>query len=209
MTAKVVWIEGMDCTGKSTLSSALATQAVILGHYPKTCLDSSPSESRPIGFLIREKMRGRAPISSKAMLWLFLADMVDMEENLKPHIKEDDLVIVDRHTFVSSLVYQPEVHHQAVVEFANDSIPACLVHLPDLLVIVNAGYEQMLRRMDERHKEKEIYEKRDPIYWQRIAGRYDRIKELPIFRNKTLTLDAEMEIDKQVELIFNRLELTS
>ena len=204
MTAKVVWIEGMDGTGKSVLAHALAIVALEDPRYRQDyrpgVLELRQPTTSEIGKLIRLGIRGDV-VSRKALLYLFLADAVDCEERNKHEINRQSLIIFDRHARVSGSVYQVTEHDEAKVQLAYQSYQ---FREPDLLVILDLPHEKLEARWHGRRKTLEIYEQADLIYLKRMRERYLACSWW--WPEKTLVLDADMPTPSQVEKILERLK---
>lgn len=125
MKGKYILFEGPDGSGKSTLAKMLAVALERTRAHVRTM--AFPGRESPVGRLIRDVFDGRANVAPEAMMWLFIAEGKDLEQQIRRHITEGDWIVCDRHTQVSGLIYQGEIHGKervdAVTRPANFTIP--------------------------------------------------------------------------------------
>jgi len=137
--------EGIDGSGKSTLALRFTQELDRRGL--RTRLIAFPGRDSAAGRLIRDIFEGKETLDSEAMMWLFVAEGKDIEPQIRRHIAAGDWVVCDRHTMVSGLVYQGEVHGPAHVEAVTQ--PAHFV-TPDRIYILDVPTQVALDRRNVR-----------------------------------------------------------
>ncbi len=80
-------------------------------------------------------------------MWLFVAEAKDMEPQIRRHLAENEWVVCDRHTMVSGLVYQAEVHGAPLVDAV--TAPAHLT-APNRIYILDVPPEVSIARRAQR-----------------------------------------------------------
>lgn len=163
-----VLFEGIDGSGKSTLQRAVGT--ALQEMEVDVELQAFPSHQSSVGKLIRQAFTGAVTIDPRAMLHLMIADAIDMEGTVLKWRGEKKVVLLDRHVFGSSLVYQQEEH--ALASVLNIG---CLERLvaPDLMIVLDVPPDVAKQRMEERGGPKNaLFEKDDGDYVARLRSRY-------------------------------------
>lgn len=154
MKGKYVVFEGPDGSGKTSLSKMLLAALAKAGEHVRAL--AFPSNESAVGRLIRETFVGRTSISPEAMMWLFVADGKDVEPQIRNHVKEGDWIICDRHTMISGLVYQGEVHGRDRVDSV--TLPANFT-VPDRIYLVDVpAHVAMERRKGRGEARNVLYE---------------------------------------------------
>lgn len=156
MTPRYLVFEGLDGAGKSTLVRALANALQAHDHRVRTL--AFPGQASAVGRLIRDVFEGTETVADEAMLWLFVAEAKDLEPQIAQHLAAHQWVIADRHTLVSSRVYQGPVHGQGSVEAV--MWPAML-RVPDRVYLLDVPPEVSLARCEERSGGLSAYETAD------------------------------------------------
>jgi dTMP kinase len=155
---KLICIEGADGSGKTTLCRELADEITKLTDKPCVTI-AFPSRASAPGALIRDVFEGKQKVIPEAMLWLFIAEGVDMEPQINAWLNEGRTVIVDRHTAFSQLIYQTELHTKAEVEQA--SAPAKF-RKPDMVYVLDIAPEVAITRREARGEARnKLYEPED------------------------------------------------
>jgi len=108
MSGKLVVFDGQDGCGKSSICRAVASALTALD-VPHQVL-AFPSRDSAVGGLIRDVFDGKAKVHPYAMMWLFVAEGVDMEPTITELLKQGKIVLLDRHTAISGIVYQTKMH---------------------------------------------------------------------------------------------------
>lgn len=188
-----VVFEGIDGSGKSTLSRAWADHIAGLGVRAPLHL-AFPSHDGPVGELIRKGFSGEVKLSEEVYGYLMMADCIDRQGRIYHAVKEGRVVVADRYAPISGWAYQQEV-------FAVDAIPAFdqrhrLIQ-PTVTFIINVSPETAAKRMEGRGaKRNETFEKDDGKYIVRLTQRYlayalnEQARGTPV-----VILDGEKSID--------------
>lgn len=151
MKGKYVIFEGPDGSGKSTLANKLgallrrAEQHV--HHY------AFPGRVSAVGNLIRDTFESKATVSPSAMMWLFVAEGKDVEPQIRRHVSDGDWVLCDRHTMISGLVYQGEVHGIERVDAVTQ--PANFI-VPDRIYLVDVPAQVAMDRRNARGEARNV-----------------------------------------------------
>lgn len=169
MRGKYIVFEGMNGSGKSTLahcvSLALRDQGIPTANLV------FPGRVSPPGRIIRDVFDGQLQVNPNAMMWLFVAEGVDMEPQIEEKLEAGVNVICDRHTQFSGHVYQTDVH-------GADAVHDVTVHAhfraPDFLYIIDVPVEVSIERRQAR---KQTDDKSDPY-------ESDRLDKLQIERDR-------------------------
>lgn len=149
ITPRYLVIEGMDGAGKSTLAKRLT--AALRANCGKARLFAFPGSEAPVGGMIRDVFAGRAKIRPRAMLWLFVAEAVDMESDIAMTLDEQQAwVVCDRHTLASTQIYQRPIHGESRVEAV---VRAADLRIPDRVYLLDVSPEVALTRRLDRDGE--------------------------------------------------------
>ena len=142
-------LEGLDGSGKTTQAKLLTAK---LRRKYKAMYTAEPSHGR-IGKFIRNRcLYGEERLSTAVEALLFAADRVDHVENeIKPAIANDRLVICDRYLY-SSLAYQgsSNLSVEWIAEINKHALK------PDFAVFIDVAPEKVLKRLSRK---KSIMEK--------------------------------------------------
>ncbi|HNH07452.1 MAG TPA: dTMP kinase, partial [Leptospiraceae bacterium] len=97
-------IEGIDGSGKSTLSKSLFSE---LSRNMECCLFSEPTQFET-GLKIRKHLKGEISLSKADLISEFLEDRkLSIERNIQPSLSQGKNVILDRY-FYSMAAYQSD-----------------------------------------------------------------------------------------------------
>lgn len=141
MRGKYVIFEGPDGSGKSTLARKLSA---LLRRVEANIREMSfPSRESAVGNLIRDVFEGKSKVNPKAMMWLFVAEGVDMDAEVRRTVANGEWLICDRHTMVSGNVYQGEVH--GVDRVSQVTTPANFIQ-PDRIYLVDVPADVAMER---------------------------------------------------------------
>lgn len=151
MRGKYVIFEGPDGSGKSTLAKKLAAALQLAGHVGRSM--SFPSRESAVGGLIRDVFEGKQAVNPKAMMWLFVAEGVDMEIQIRRACSDGEWLICDRHTMVSGNVYQGEVH--GVDRVSAVTTPAGFI-IPDRIYLVDVPAAVAMERRKMRGEARNV-----------------------------------------------------
>ncbi len=191
MKGKLICIEGIDGSGKTTQVNLLAKALHDRGY--DVIILREPTDG-VYGRKIR-KMIEEGKTDPEELFELFLKDRKEnIEKNILPALKNGKIVIMDRY-YISTLVYQSEVGIERILE-AHEKISA---PKPDLVIILDIPVDEALRRLKvkscDSFERREILEKHRKQY-EKIA-KYLREKE----KMNVVIIDAtgsEEEVHKKV-----------
>lgn len=152
----LIVIEGIDGAGKTTQTKILCKMLQKNG-YPTVCFHE-PTDGK-WGLKIRDlAINGRHKTSPEEEMNFFIQDRVeDVEENIRPALKDKKVVIMDRYYF-SNIAYQsargldPKIIEEKNVKIAPK---------PNLLIILDLTPQASLKRIKEKRNGK-------PNHFERI-----------------------------------------
>ncbi len=179
---KLIVIEGIDGTGKSTQATLLAEALRAKGH---DVVQSHEPTDGPWGKKLRESATtGRLSIENE--LEYFLKDRQQhVEELISPTVQRGGIVILDRYYF-SSMAYQgargidpTEIRRQ------NETFAP----QPDLLIILDLDVDVALKRIGVRDGEANEFEKKENLQFCRDL--FLSLSEEPF----VVVIDAQADID--------------
>jgi len=152
---KLIVFEGIDGGGKTTQAKMLMKRLHKRGY--DAVYFQEPSGSR-WGMEIRKLAAYKDSISPEGELDLFLKDRREnVEKNLKPALKENKIVILDRY-YYSTIAYQGAkgISRQRIRKMNEE-----FAVLPDLVIILDIGPSQGLCRIGGREKKDLLFERED------------------------------------------------
>ncbi len=205
--APYIVFEGVDGCGKTTVSmavvAAIRNQGAAVAHLRQ------PGSVSRAGQLIHEVFSGRITFESKAMLWLFAAELADLEPRIEMMRDKGVIVVSDRHTMYSGFVYQVPIHGRHVVEAVLREIdPAPPTHTYLIDVPAEVAMARQARRGKKRNA---LYEPADMERLEQLAVRYRKLPEWlepPTFWPRNIKiLDGQRPIQENVQSVLDDLEL--
>jgi len=160
MTGKLIVIEGIDGTGKSTQSNLLAEHLRAQG---REVIESHEPTNGPWGRKLRESATtGRLTIEDE--LEYFLKDRKQhVDELINPTVKRGGIVILDRYYF-SSMAYQGYRGIDPTEIRAKNEVFA---PQPDHLIILDLPVKTALERIGARDGATNEFEKQDALQFCR------------------------------------------
>ena len=179
---KLIVIEGIDGTGKSTQATLLAEALRAKGH---DVVQSHEPTDGPWGKKLRESATtGRLSIENE--LEYFLKDRQQhVEELISPTVQRGGIVILDRYYF-SSMAYQgARGIDPAQIRAENEAFAP----QPDLLVILDLDVDVALKRIGVRDGEANEFEKKENLQFCRDL--FLSLSEEPF----VVVIDAQADID--------------
>lgn len=197
---KLVVIEGIDGSGKSTLVSTLIKTLDAKGKtVAATCF---PSRDGFVGAHIRKTFDGSVQINTMTMAYLMLADGADKDPVLRDYLEEFDVVLCDRHPLVSGWAYQGEEIPINVLTGMQQSW--CWLPL-DLVAILDISPEEAMLRWQARNcgEDNKLFERDDLVYH---AGLRNRYAAYALSQPNTMMLDGKAAPDKNASIIAEILE---
>jgi len=204
--APYIVFEGADGVGKTTISKALV--AAIKQRGGEVAHLRQPGRISRAGQLIDDVFRGRARFEPRAMLWLFAAELADMEPMVEEMRADGVTVISDRHTMISSFIYQVPIHGRPVVEAVMRAIKPAK---PSLTYIVDASAEIAMQRQKKRAVARnKFYEPADVKKLDELIQRYRNVPtwlEPPTcWPSEIKVLDGALPVQENVRSVLDDLD---
>lgn len=185
---KFIVFEGMDGTGKSTISAKVKTWLL---EEKKTCILTKEPGGTTIGNKIREIILYNTSINGLTDILLFLANRNEhINRVIKPNVDEGNIVLCDRYLY-SSLVYQGYMNDnfEQVYNLHKD---LDLLLEPDLLMIFKADPDVTMKRLSNGDK----FEMHDKAYFENIQKHYlEKIPRIVSKKCKLEIIDANFGLD--------------
>lgn len=158
MVGKLITIEGIDGSGKSTVIKELQEE------FPEAMFTSEPQEDQWLGSVLRKALSDEE-MDDMALFFLFLSEHAQhIEDYIKPAINSNQNVISDR--FMDSrYAYQS----YAINDFVEGETLPWIKNIqengwsiiPDKTIILDVSVDTSLDRI--AGNEKEVFEKRDRL----------------------------------------------
>jgi dTMP kinase len=190
----LVVVEGIDGSGKSTISKALAEAA---GAHRKVY----PSHDGAAGRLIRAILRGTEVLDKRAMQHLFIADGLDHDVDVERRVSLGELVILDRHPTISGWVYQVETTPIDFVQQIN--MTHCFTAI-DLIFIVDVPTAVATARIQARDKPADVvYEAAHPDVIEARRSRYFAYK---VMHPQCIMIDGQQPVADNVSAMVRVLD---
>lgn len=199
---KFIVLEGIDGSGKTSLSNALSKRLREAGYatYPTF----EPTDS-PIGSLIHQIMTGRIKADNAVVAALFAADRLDHLTNGVNGILgklEQGLHVLCCRYYFSSYAYQGlETPVEWIIE-ANSIAKGILK--PDLMIFIDTTPETAISRLHKDGEHIEIYEELETLKKVR-KGYLDAFKRCGADENICI-IDGDGSIDEVSELIYLKVK---
>jgi dTMP kinase len=205
-TSRLIVFEGMDGSGKSTLSKAVAERLSWrrLPHHR-----AYPSKDGEVGKLIRRGFAREVKFGDdqddgsrdRVFGYLMIADGVDREYSLLGHLADRTTVICDRHPVVSGWVYQTTC-------MPVDELLAIQqrewFRAPDITFIIDVSVHTALERMHARlEANNPIFERNTEDYVDGLRIRYQAYAAM--HSNDVIVLDGELSLDDLLEEVQSHL----
>lgn len=177
MSGKFIVFEGIDNSGKTTVSKAIT--GWLQDEFSIHTITTRHPGSTPVGQEIRKLLKSSPhPINPNAQALLFAADnSMFMHQILEPSLAEGTWVIGDRNNFISSLAYQIasgcswdelDMVHAATKQIAKI----------DLLLVFRCNWEESQRRRNLKGETgRDRYEDAGKEYFEKLLSCYDKLLE--------------------------------
>ncbi len=192
-TGKLIVLEGIDGSGKTTQARALLRRMRYRGW--NAVFFREPSRSR-WGREIRRKAAHAGSLTPEEELDLFVKDRREnVERNLKPALRRGQIIVLDRY-FFSTMAYQgakgidPEKIRRINEKFAV---------APDLVIVLDIPAGEGLGRIEGRRKKDELFERED--YLARVREIFKGLRGPRFFH-----VDASLGRREVGRLIWGRVE---
>ncbi len=188
-------IEGIDGSGKSTLSRSLFSE---LSRNMECCLFSEPTQFET-GLKIRRHLKGEICLSRSELISEFLEDRkLSIERNILPALSLGKNVILDRY-FYSMAAYQSDSSISAS-EILKMNLERGFIE-PDAVFYLNISPEKSLQRIEQRGGVREIFESLEQL--KKIHSGF-----LEVLPSKTVFLDAEVPMNELLETALDTIRLS-
>lgn len=197
-------LEGLDASGKSTQAKILSERLTEKG---KTVVLHNPFEGE-IGQFVRSILSGEKKIDPIAMQYLINANRQVQQADIKEHLKEGHVVIIDRYIW-SAPVY-------ALVDTGLDFNEAdallCSLNvlsmynsfiMPDTTFLLKISTKTAISRLDNLDKKKERYENEELL--EKVSLSYEWITNK--FNDEFAIINGEESIEGVTSQIMNRVDL--
>lgn len=205
---KFIVFEGLDNTGKSTVSKIIAIMLDAMGIQCKLTRHPGSTE---VGSELRQLLKHSPhPIPANAQALMFAADnSIFMDQILKPELEKGTWVIGDRNNFISSMAYQI-ASGCALDELDRVHDATKQTAKIDLVLIFDCPVEERLRRRQLRESlegkvQFDRFEDADMAYQRKLAACYKGVKDdtarLSKFMNdpsKVKIIDASRDLDEVI-----------
>jgi dTMP kinase len=182
---KFVVIEGNGGTGKSTTRFELVE--LLNQKSPGSAVGwSFPDKVSPIGKMLRDYLSKEVELSPKALMPLFLADMVDRRGELETLLLAGKTVVCDRY-FYSTMVYQAEHYPQSEIAAIVEDLKLVL---PDVGILLDLPDYIVAERLQKRGTEGDRFDEVDQARLWQLKFMYRRaMTEFPaVSPRKTLII---------------------
>ena len=162
--SKFIVFEGMDGTGKSTVSRKIETWLKENSH--KVLLTKEPGGS-PIGKKVRDIVLYNTSCNELTDILLFMVSRNEhIYRTIKPALEKDTMVLCDRYVY-SSLVYQGLMNGKFDYVY-NLHKQLDILFEPDLLLIFKADPQVTVQRLSNGDK----FEMHDKDYFDKVQKHY-------------------------------------
>ncbi len=169
----LIAIEGIDGSGKSTLTSNVYTH-LKEQNFP-VIITKEPGGSA-LGKQLREILQTQTrPLSAKAEYLLFAADRAEhFQKVISPHLQQHNIIISDRSSD-SSLVYQGYGRGLEVdmIDQVNGWAKNGLC--PDLTFYINVSPECAQKRLTLRNEKLTVFEQEDLAFTKRLIHGFSEV----------------------------------
>jgi len=197
---KLIVIEGLDGSGKSTQSQILQKKLNSLGK--KTYLSIKPTQFL-IGGLIRSRLANDWECSPECLQSLFLADhLFSLEKEIIPKLKQGINVISDRYIY-STFAYGAINCDREWLKNINKNIPK-----PDITIFLDLSADKCIDRIKKERFSTELYEKKELL--EKIRENY--FESFKVFKTDAIITNGDDKIEnisKKIITTITNLEDTS
>ena len=185
MRGLLIALEGIDGAGTSTQVQPLARYVRSLGHTVYTTAEPSRG---PVGLLLRQALRGAAPLGEEALALLFAADRLEhLEREIVPQLAQGAVVISDRY-LLSSYAYQVSKLPLPWIQTVNAHARA-----PDASLYFRVSQKTAAARRTARGGPPEHFDA--AARQQQVSDAYEAALGLPRIGN-VCVIDAEAAVDE-------------
>lgn len=178
---KYIVVEGLDGSGKSTLSQYISTK---YNYF----LTREPGGTE-IGRELRELLLNNKEhiLNSEVQVLLMLADRsAHLEEVVRPALLNNRLIVSDR-SYLSSIAYQGYGGGYSIPDIRKLNSLILKNTIPDLVIFIDTPLS-ICRERTLRERDK--FESQDDSYFLKVRDGY--LKESILFENKWVTVDGSL-----------------
>jgi dTMP kinase len=168
---KYIVLEGPDGVGKSSVAQMLCENLTSMG---VNCVKVQEPSTGKTGMRIRQALKEKS-MSEEELYILFLEDRKEQEGYIKEQLCEGITVISDR-SFLSTLAYQTCYTTQRMLTDFLSHPEYRVSVIPDLAFILHCDHKELKKRLKERGKAKDQYEKSKKL--KEVAATYQMICDL-------------------------------
>ena len=201
LSGKVLALEGIDGSGKSTIAILLKKEFERSGM--EVCIEAEPTG------LIRDLATG-SKINGYSAFLLFSADRYNHQHRIMELRSRGALTILDRYV-LSSYAYQGADLMKEFGSFSSalkwmESVSSRLMVVPDLTIILDSNPEKCLERVSKRGKPNPIFENME--FLNVVRENYIYLgKVIPNVEIVNSELPADAVLEKCIEIIRKRFDL--
>ena len=186
-------LEGIDGSGKTTLSEKLVTSLQSKG---LNCVRFSEPTKYESGIYIRRFLSGEIILTKEEQIDAFIEDrIISVEKNILPVINAGSTVILDRY-YYSTAAYQASFNYSPE-KILNMNLEKNFPK-PDLLFFLEISPETALERLKKRGNKLEVFESLQSL--KSIHSNFQEI--LPV---STVRLDATLSSDTLEEICLSHI----
>lgn len=197
---KFIVFEGIDGSGKSTLSKML--HAKLIEEYGNSYYTYEPTNS-PIGAVIRNILNKRIVTDEKTIGALFLADRLDHLQNdsngILKFIDKGMHVISDRYYYSSYAYHVPHLELDWIIE-AN-KLCADLLR-PDIVFYMDISVKESLARISKNRNYQDLYETESKI--AEAKNNYDNAIKKEGKKDNVHIINGHGSIDEIFKIIWEK-----
>ena len=201
MRGKLIVVEGLDGSGKSTQVDLLIENVQSMGEF----MFYKNISTSPLGLAIREITKNHSfdnfMHDNVGVACMYLAELALVCKNVEDALNRGVNIIMDRY-YYSTMAY---VGHSLEDGIVIETIVKDFIK-PDLVIYLDAPLEVCLNRMMERNMQSEFFEKEEKL--KVIKDNYDSIfKQGDVFdKSPCLIIDSTKKIHDIQETIVNYIK---
>lgn len=198
--AKFIVFEGIDGSGKSTISNLLFEK--LNTEFGKIYRTSEPTDS-PIGSVIRNILNKRFVSDEKTIGALFLADRLDHIQNpvtgILNYLEKGINVISDRYYYSSYAYHVPSLPMDWLID-AN-KICADLLR-PDIVFYLDISVEESLKRLGKSRQFHDLFETKEKI--EQVTKNYKEAIKREGDKDNVVIIDGHRSVNEIIDEIWNK-----
>jgi dTMP kinase len=195
-SGKLIAIEGIEGTGKSTLAQGLQQ---LLSANHEVLLTREPGGSE-VAERIRDILKDQnSQIDAMSeLLLMFASRSLHVQQTIIPNIKDGTIVISDRY-LDASYAYQGGGRELEVDKIAILDQWICQNAQPDIVILLTCKPEVAMQRVAKRQNYLDRFEQEALDFFIRAQDSYKRSVQM---RKKHLIIDAEQSAEQVLKLAY-------